>query len=99
MSSGLQVNTGAMNSNGQETVANAEMFQTELHSLRNNIEGLMTIWRGMSANEFNNSYQEQAQNLDAFRVLLNDLGESISQGASILNRTEEENASAGAHLF
>lgn len=99
MPSGLQVNTGAMNSNGQETVANAEIFQTELNSLRNNIEGLMTIWRGLSANEFNSSYQEQAQNLDAFRVLLNDLGESISRGASILNKTEEENASAGAHLF
>ena len=97
--SGLQVNTGAMDVNGKDTVANAQYFQTELASLQRNIEGLMTLWKGLSANEFNNSYQEQAKNLDAFRVLLNELGESISKGANILNRTEEENASAGAHLF
>ena len=47
----------------------------------------------------NMSYEEQAQNLEAFRQLLNDLGESISTAANILNDTEEENASAGAHLF
>ena len=97
--SGLSVNTGAMNANGRDTVANAEYFENELNSLRNNIEGLMTIWKGVSANEFNGSYQEQARNLDNFRVLLNDLGEAISKSADILNKTEEENASAGAHLF
>lgn len=97
--SGLHANTSAMNMNGKETVANAEYFSNELSSLRNNIEGLMTIWRGLSANEFNQSYEEQAQNLAAFRQLLNDLGEKISESANILNRTEEENASAGAHLF
>ena len=97
--SGLSVNTGAMNANGKDTVANAEYFATELNSLQNNINGLMTIWRGPAASEFNTSYQEQAQNLDAFRQLLNDLGESISAGARVLNDTEEENASAGAHLF
>lgn len=97
--SGLSVNTGAMNSNGKETVTNAEYFSNELASLRNNIEGLMSIWRGIAANEFNNSYEEQAHNLEAFKVLLNDLGEAISRAANLLNRTEEENASAGAHLF
>lgn len=97
--SGLQVNTGAMNANGKDTVANAEYFESELNNLKNNIEGLMTIWRGLSANEFNNSYVEQAKNLNDFKMLLLDLGESISKGANILNRTEEENASAGAHLF
>ena len=59
----------------------------------------MTIWRGISATEFNNSYQEQAQNLQAFQQLLNELGESISKSAQILNTTEEENAAAGANLF
>ena len=97
--SGLQVNTGAMDVNGKDTVANAQYFQSELASFQRNIDGLMTLWKGLSANEFNNSYQAQAKNLDAFRVLLNELGESISKGANILNRTEEDNASAGAHLF
>ena len=75
--SGLSVNTGAMDANGKQTVANAEEF----------------------ANEFNKSYEVQAQNLNAFQQLLNELGEAISKGANILNRTEEDNASAGAHLF
>ena len=97
--SGLHADTAAMNTNGKDTVANAEYFSNELSSLRNNVEGLMSIWRGLSATEFNNSYQEQAQNLQAFQQLLNELGESISKSAQILNTTEEENAAAGANLF
>ncbi len=97
--SGLHADTAGMNTNGKDTVANAEYFSNELSSLRNNVEGLMSIWRGLSATEFNNSYQEQAQNLQAFQQLLNELGEGVSTAANILNRTEEENANAGAHLF
>lgn len=97
--SGLHADTSAMNNNGRDTVTNAEYFSNELSSLRNNIEGLMTIWRGISATEFNNSYEQQAQNLQAFQQLLNELGEGISQSANILNRTEEENAAAGSNLF
>ena len=97
--SGLHADTAAMNNNGKETVTNAEYFSNELSSLRNNIDGLMTIWRGMSATEFNKSYEEQAQNLQAFQQLLNELGAGISQSASILNRAEEENAAAGSNLF
>ena len=97
--SGLHADTSAMNTNGKDTVANAEYFSNELSSLRNNVDGLMAIWRGISATEFNNSYQEQAQNLQAFQQLLNELGEGISKSAQILNTTEEENAAAGANLF
>ena len=97
--SGLHADTAGMNTNGKDTVANAEYFSNELSSLRNNVDGLMTIWRGISATEFNNSCQEQAQNLQAFQQLLNELGESISKSAQILNTTEEENAAAGANLF
>ena len=97
--SGLHADTSAMNNNGKDTVVNAEYFANELSSLRNNIDGLMAIWRGLSANEFNKSYEEQAQNLQAFQQLLNELGEGISKSAEILNRTEEENAAAGSNLF
>ena len=97
--SGLHADTSAMNTNRKDTVANAEYFSNELSSLRNNVDGLMAIWRGISATEFNNSYQEQAQNLQAFQQLLNELGEGISKSAQILNTTEEENAAAGANLF
>ena len=97
--SGLHASTGAMSSDGKATVANAEYFNNEVNSLGNNVEGLMTLWKGLSANEFNNSFAEQRQNLTAFGQLLNDLGEAITQGATILNNTEEDNASAGGHLF
>lgn len=96
---GLHADTAAMDVNGRDTVANAEFFQNELSGLRSNVDSLMTIWRGISATEFNNSYLEQAANLDKFGLLLVDLGEAISKSASILNKTEEENASAGSHLF
>ena len=97
--SGLHAATAEMDNNGKDTVVNAEYFSNELSSLHNNVDGLMSIWRGISATEFNNSYQEQAQNLQAFQQLLNELGESISKSAQILNTTEEENAAAGANLF
>ena len=44
--SGLHADTGAMNMNGKDTVTNSEYFGNERASLRNNIEGLMTLWRG-----------------------------------------------------
>ena len=97
--SGLHVDTSAMNMNGKETVTNAEYFANELTNLRNNIEGLMAIWKGLAANEFQKSYEEQANNLLEFQRLLDELGEAISHSANILNQTEEDNANAGAHLF
>lgn len=97
--SGIQANTAAMNQNGQQTIANAEFFQNELTSLRNNVDSLMSIWKGVSATEFNQSFQEQAKNLDSFRQLLLELGESISRGANILSKAEEDNLDAGSHLF
>lgn len=96
---GLQANTGAMNNNGKETVDNAELFANEISSLRTNVDGLMTLWRGLSANEFQKSFDAQAENLRRFSVLLSELGGAISQGAGILNRAEEDNAAAGARLL
>lgn len=95
---GLQANTGAMNNNGNETVTNAEYFANEISNLKTNIDGLMTLWRGLSANEFHKSFEEQAENLNRFGVLLGELGEAIIKGADILNRAEEDNAAAGARL-
>jgi len=97
--SGLHADTAAIDLNGRDTVKNAEYLSNELTSLRHNVEGLGTIWRGLSANEFGKSFEGQEQNLQAFRQLLSDLGEAISKSASILNNTEEDNASLGRSLF
>ena len=96
---GLRARTGEMDSNGRTTVKNADYLQTELTSLSRNIDSLMGIWRGGSANQFKQSYDQQARNFTEFQLLLNDLGESISAAAGILNAAEENNASKGAHLF
>ena len=97
--SGLQANTGGMNQNGQATITNADYLQTELTSLARNVEGLMGIWRGMAASQFGQSFQEASRYFGAFQQLLNELGEGITKAAGILHNTEEDNASAGAHLF
>ena len=97
MSGGLKVNTGSMNTNGRDTVSSAENLASELSSLKSNMENLMTIWRGKSANDFNEAYEQQ--NFQAFQQLLNELGEKISAAAKNLNQTEEDNARAGSNLF
>ena len=97
--SGLHVDAAAMNMNGRETVAAAEDFGRELASLRNNVEGLMSVWSGLSASEFNKNYERQAQNLQGVQQLLTELGMAISKSASILSQTEEDNATTGRNLF
>lgn len=97
--SGLSVNTAGMDKNGKDTVNYADEFSTELKDLNSKVVGLNSIWRGSSANEFNKSFEAQAQNFQEFQQLLNELGGVISKNASDFNRTEEENANAGAHLF
>jgi WXG100 family type VII secretion target len=97
--SGLKVAAGAMDLNGRQTVNYAENLASELSSLKNNVDNLMAIWKGISANEFNGSYEEQNENFRAFQELLNELGETISVAASDLNQTEENNAAAGRSLF
>ena len=97
--SGLHADTAAIDLNGRDTVANSEYLQNEIASLRNNVEGLGTIWTGISSDEFRKSFEAQEQNLKEFRQLLNDLGEAISHSARILNTAEEENAARGKNLF
>ena len=98
MSNGLRVDTGAMDRSGKSTVTSAEDFAGELDGLRNQVDNLMSIWHGLSADEFSKVYQEQAANLKKFQQLLEDLGVAISSGAGILNRAEEENISAASRL-
>lgn len=97
--SGLHANTGGMDVDGTNTVANAELFATELGSLQSNISGLLTIWHGPAAAEFNKAYEDQNHNLQAFQQLLSELGGAISSGAGILNDTEEENAARASGLY
>lgn len=98
MSNGLHADTRAIDSRGKATVTSAEDFGGEINSLGNQIDYLMSIWKGLSAEEFKKAYQEQAANLKKFQKLLEDLGAAISSGAGTLSRAEEENISAASRL-
>ena len=96
---GLHVDSGNMNSQGLNTVSNAESFANEISNLSSNVDSLMSIWRGMAATTFKEAVDEQIINLNSFRELLTLLGEKISEGARHFDETEEENASMASNLF
>ena len=97
--SGLHVDAGTMNSQGMNTIASADELNSQINSLNENVENLMTIWRGLSANQFKQVVDSQIVNLKNFQELLNELGQRIVQGAKHFDQTEEENASRAATLF
>lgn len=97
--SGLHVDAGSMNSQGLNTISNAESFANEISNLSSNVDSLMSIWRGMAASTFKEAVDEQIINLNSFRELLTLLGEKITEGARHFDETEEENASMASNLF
>lgn len=97
--SGLHVDAGNMNSQGINTVSNAESFANEISNLSSNVDSLMSIWRGLAANNFKEAVDGQIVNLNSFRELLSLLGEKISEGARHFDDTEQDNASAASSLF
>ncbi len=99
MANGLHADTAGIDTEGLKTISYSEDFYSNLRDLRQNIEGLMGIWKGLSSQKFYDSFAIEEKELLSFQSLLNQLGEAIRQGATILQKTEEENADAGAHLF
>ena len=97
--SGLHVDAGSMNSQGLNTISNAESFANEISNLGSNVDSLMSIWRGMAATTFKEAVDEQIINLNSFRELLSLLGEKITECARHFDETEEENASMASNLF
>lgn len=96
---GIQARTGDIDRNGKATIASSEELDAELTALGNNVSSLMGIWKGEAANSFNDSYVEQNKNFEAFKTLLNDLGEGVVKAALVLDETEEESAGRGKNLF
>ena len=97
--SGLHVDAGNMNSQGMNTIASSEDLNSQINSLNSNVKNLMTIWRGLSANQFKMVVDDQIVNLRDFQELLNLLGQKITQGARQFDDTEQENANRAASLF
>lgn len=99
MANGLFVSPEDMNEQGRQTVEQAVQLSNEIKNLQNTKMSLLDIWKGTAANSFGESVDRQISNLNAFRDLINELGEAISSGAQNLSETEEENAQAGKGLF
>ena len=97
--SGLHVYAGNMNSQWMNTIASSEDLNSQINSLNSNVENLMTIWRGLSANQFKMVVDDQIVNLRDFQEFLNLLGQKITQGARQFDDTEQENANRAAGLF
>lgn len=97
--SGLHVDAGSMNTQGMNTISNAESFASEISKLSSNVDSLMTIWRGLSANEFKEATDSQVANLNSFKELLNLMGERITEGAKRFDQTEQDNASMASNLY
>ena len=96
---GLHVDSGNMNSQGLNTISNAESFANEISNLDGNVNSLMNIWRGIAASNFKEAVDAQIVNLNAFREVLSLLGEKIVDGARRFDETEEENATNASRLF
>ena len=71
---GLHVDSGNMNSQGLNTISNAESFANEINSLDSNVNALMGIWRGIAATTFKETVDAQIVNLNSFREVLSLLG-------------------------
>ena len=97
--SGLYVDSGNMNAQGINTVANANDFLNEINVLVANVESLMNIWKGTAAESFKQSVDAQVVNLKEFEKILEILGEKIIEGAKDFDTTEDENAAAARNLF
>lgn len=97
--SGLTVSPADMDARGRATVQSGNDFENELNSLRSNMDTLKTIWRGDAAAAFDGSYQEIASELNGFKERIVTLGENISTGATIMDRTEQDNVAMGKNLI
>ena len=97
--SGLHVDPAQMESHGKQTMNNAVELDNQIKSLTSNKDSLMGIWRGDAATSFDEAVQSQVKNLDAFKELINELGQRIMNGAGTFHTTEEDNASAAKNLY
>ena len=99
MGNGLKVDPAAMNSLGKETVEQSVNLKNQIDSLTSNENNLMGIWRGDAANTFDETVTAQMKNLEAFKNLIEELGQKINTGANTFDENEQENVSDAKKLL
>lgn len=96
---GLRVNAEVMHSQGVSTMNLSQELGTQIENLNANIDSLMTIWKGASADQFRQATAPQIQNLRKFQELLDTLGQKIVDGAGRFDQVEQENVDRARNLF
>ena len=95
---GLKVSPEVMKEHGETAAKMSEDFKTKINDLKNSKNGLMQIWRGPSATEFDEAVDIQTGKLEEFEGILADMAQKIKEGADNYETTEEENTQESRRL-
>ncbi len=87
----LKVSSDRMREHGEKAARMSDEFKTKIGDLKNSKNGLMQIWRGPSATEFDEATDIQTSKLEEFEGILAEMAQKIKEGADSYETTEEEN--------
>jgi len=96
---GIHVDPAQMDALGKKTINSSADLDSQIKSLTSNKDSLIAIWTGNSSTAFDRAVQMQIKNLNAFKDLINELGQKITTGANTFYTNEEENANDAKNLY
>ncbi len=99
MNNGLHADTSSIYREGKNTINNSENFNNLISNLNNNVNELMNIWNGPSANIFKNETEKQINELKEFSSILNMMGQNIVKGSQMLDDAENQNIADAKRIF
>ncbi|MBR4694185.1 MAG: WXG100 family type VII secretion target [Bacilli bacterium] len=95
---GLKVSPERMREISEKSGTMVEDLKTKSTDLKNKKIGLMQIWRGPSATEFDSGSDVHFQKLEEFENVLQDMVARIKAGSESFRTTEEENVTEARKL-
>ena len=88
---GLKVSPERMREISEKSGRMVEDLRTKSTDLKNKKIGLMQIWKGASATEFDTGTDVHFQKLEEFENVLQEMVDKIKAGSEHFRTTEEEN--------
>ncbi len=95
---GIKVSPETMKMHGEKAGRMTEEFKSKINNLNSYKNGLMQIWKGPSATEFDSAADIQVRKLNEFQSVLEEMSIKIKEGAATFERTEEENVQESRRL-
>ncbi len=83
---------------GKNLVSKAEELRIQLKKFEENINGLMSVWKGDAATSLSNVYNDFKPQLSSFCEMLNSKGKALYTAGNSLGQTEADNAEAAGRL-